>query len=80
MRSNSNSCRLNHSEIKEILKYDRKDLLAKPPLFDFPVLNFDSEVEPNWGALTKIVLEDPQFVKVAIESSKEPEYHFTGQK
>lgn len=52
----------------------------QPPVFNCPPINFEQEHEDNWSVLAKVVLEEPQLVRIAMENKKEPLYNFTGRK
>lgn len=70
---------ISKAKVKELLNYDRSDLFKRPPYFNCPPINFENEEEPGWMTLAKVVLDDPQFVKIAIDNKHEPDYHFTGR-
>ena len=52
----------------------------QPPVFNCPPINFEREHEDNWSVLAKVVLEEPQLVRIAMENKREPLYSFTGRK
>lgn len=70
---------ISKAKVKELLNYDRSDLFKRPPYFNCAPINFETEEEPGWMTLAKVILDDPQFVKIAVDNKHEPDYHFTGR-
>lgn len=41
------------------------------------MINYNSENEDNWTILSRIILENPEFVKSALRTARDELYHFT---
>lgn len=44
------------------------------------LINYNSENEDTWTILSRIILDNPEFVKNAVRSARDELFHLTGNK